>query len=234
MAKNKKRIKKNRSKSNRQSNKKRISSQLNRVLKWLAAIGLLPVIITFLHEFITGDTQIAFQKPVGRGYEFKISNNNPTDQQIESFRIVPDFDQKFIFKITENVYGEFGPNGVSLPGGSTSYVPAYEYRGLDGKTLAAKSAMTFRVPPLASRSYMQPDAMVLFVQYKTRSKNILLNAFEHVLAFFNIRNGDHKIKYLVVENYWTPMGSNDKTTAIQVACRNDDQFAKSSICKEQQ
>ncbi len=233
MAKSKKRIKKNRRKNKQQNNPKSIKAQFNKFLIWLAAIGLLPIILGFLHEFITGDVELSYKKPLGRGYEFKISNRTPTDQKIESFRIIPDFDQEFIFKITKNVYGEFGPNGVSIPGGNTSYVPAYEYKGLDGQVLSAKTDMTFRIPPLSSRSYMQPEALVLFAQYKTSSNNTVLNAFERLLNFFNIRNGDHKIKYLVVENYWTPMANSDKTTAIQVACRDDDQFAKSSICKEQ-
>lgn len=229
MAKNKKKRKKD--KINKR-NKPTIKLKINTFIVWLATIGVLPIILSFIHGLVTGDVEIEYQKSIGRGYEFKLTNNSPTDQIIEEFRIVPDLSQKFVYTITENVYAKINEKGVSLPGGNTSYIPAYEYNGLDGQKLSAKSAIAFRIPPLSSRPYMLPDAMVVFIQYKTKSKNIILNKFENLLDYLNIQKREHKKKFLVIENYWTPMGNNDKTTAIQAACRDNDLFSKSSICNE--
>lgn len=200
-------------------------------LLWLSATGLFVMIANFIFSFLIGDVEVSYQKPAGRGYEFKLINKNSTDQIIESFRIAPDFKQEFVFKITNDVYGTLTENGVSIPGGNTTYMPAYEYKGMDGYILPAKSDITFRIPPLVARDYMQPEYIVVFVQYKTRSRNKFMNMIETALSTLNFRNREKKVKYLVVKNHWTPMSSDSPTTALKAACRDDDIFAKTSICE---
>jgi hypothetical protein len=210
---------------------KPLRKRINGVVLWLAATGFLTVIGSFTFDFLTGDVQVQYIKPSGRGYEFKLVNNSSTDQVVEQFRISPDFGQGLLFKINQSVYGEFTENGVTIPGGNSTYMPAFEYKEMNGYVLQAKSEVNFRVPPLVSRDYMVPESIVVFADYSTKSNNRYMAKLESILAFLHLRDAKKSKKYLVVDNYWTPLGSGSEVNAIKNACRDDDLFAKSTICR---
>jgi hypothetical protein len=79
---------------------------------------------------------------------------------------------------------------------------------------------------------MTPESIVVFAEYKTKSSNEIMSTIEDFLSSIHLRTGVKKIKYLVVENYWTPIGNDSSIDAVKLACRDDDMFGKSSICDE--
>ncbi|RKO74889.1 hypothetical protein C5E04_21625 [Pectobacterium parmentieri] len=207
--------------------------KINKALLWLAAIGLLPVVSNYTFDFLTGDVQVKYIKSLERGYEFKLINNSSTDQAIEQFRISPAFNQGIIFKINKPTYGIFSENGVTLPGGNSTYMPAFEYKEMNGYVLGSKSEVSFRIPPLAARDYMIPEAIIVYADYKTSSKNKIMRNIEQILGYLNIIDTNKRQKYIVADNYWTPIAQDNEVNAIKNACRDDDIFSKSEICKEQ-
>lgn len=210
---------------------KPLRKRVNGIILWLAATGILTVIGGFIFDFFTGDVQVEYVKSSGRGYEFKLVNDSSTAQVVEKFRISPDFSQELLFKINKSVYGEFTENGVTLPGGNSTYMPAFEYKEMNGYVLHAKSEVSFRVPPLVARDYMVPESIVVFADYSTKAENKYIAKIESILTVFNLRDAKKRKKYLVVENYWTPLDNGNEINAIKNACRDDDVFAKSAICK---
>lgn len=207
-------------------------SKLNAGVLWLSTTGLLAVIVNFAFGFFTGSLDLEYLGEAGRGYKFQLSNNSSTTQKIESFRVIPDFNQKFLFKITEDVVGTFTDEGVSIPGGPESSIPAYEYRGIDGTDIAPGESIEFRVPPLTSRYYMKPESMAVDIEIKAISNNKVMHELENILADIGIRDNKKILKYLVSENYWSPLGNTEFRDAVSAACRDDDSLAKSSICKD--
>lgn len=209
-----------------------VLNKISSVILWLSATGVLAFSGSYIVDYFTGDVRLVFVKPVSHGYEFKLENKSSTDQLVESFNVVPDLKQEAVFKIAGDVYGEFTNDGVYIPGGNKTHVPAYEYKGMNGYVIPAKSAVSFRVPPLVARSYIVPDSMVVFAKYKTRSSSKIISYFEDILSGFWVHAGDKKIRYLVAENYWTPIGDESEANALESACRDDDQFAQSTVCKK--
>lgn len=202
-----------------------------RVGQLVLATGMFTLLVNFAYDFLTGDVQVKYLKPSGRGYEFQLSNNNSVDQVIEQFRITPDPDQQFIFKINKDIYADVHKGGVSIPGGNTTYMPAYEYKEMDGYELGAKSAVNFRIPPLVARDYMVPEYIVVFAEYQTSPKNVYMKKIASLLNKLHLREAKQRQKYLIVDNYWTPIGTGNVVNAIQTACRDDDVFAKSESCR---
>jgi hypothetical protein len=205
-------------------------SRANAVFLWFAATGLLALATQFTFKYFTGEVEVFYQEPAGRGYEFRLTNNSSTAQVIESLKVVPDFEQEFVFKITENVYGSFTENGISIPGGNTSYMPAYEFEGMNGYIIPANSSTEFRIPPLVARDYMQPESVVVFIEYQTRSVNSVIGWLEERMKGLGIISNEKRKRFLVAENYWTPIGGDASLDAIKSACRDDDNFGKSSVC----
>lgn len=209
---------------------KNLLPKLNQAILWLAATGLLTFCADFVFSYFTGDIEVRYIKPVGRGYEFEIKNRSSTDQKIEYLRAIPD-QQDVVFKITQSVHVDLSSErGVSIPGGNISYMPAYEFKELDDFVISANSTTKFKLPPLSSRSYVTPESVVMFLEYKTSSSNERVSKIEKFLDFVGLRNGHKKLKYLVSENYWTRISNESVVDATKVACRNDDMFSKSSIC----
>ncbi len=208
----------------------RTMAKLNKILMWCAATGLLAFLSNLVFNYFTGNIEVKYIKPVGRGYEFQLTNKSSTDQKIEYLRATPD-QQEVVFKITENVEGFFHEDGsVSIPGGNETYMPAYEYKGMDGFVVPANSTTNFKLPPLSSRNYVTPESVVMFLEYKTSSSNSFLKKMENIIEFIGLGGGNKKLKYLVSENYWTPISNDSVIDATKVACRDDDMFSKSSVC----
>lgn len=218
--------------SQKNKNSPRLSTKVNQVILWLAATGILAFLSNLVFAYFTGDIEIKYIKPVGRGYEFQLENKSSTDQKIEYLRATPD-QQEVIFKITESVYGNFHADGsVSIPGGNETYMPAYEYKDMDGFVVSANSSTKFKLPPLSSRSYVTPESVVMFLDYKTSSSNKFINRIEKIVEFLRLGGGNKRLKYLVSENYWTPLSNDSVIDATKVACRDDDIFSKSSVCEK--
>jgi len=198
------------------------------ILGLVVAIGGISLVANFAYQFFTGEVVVTFVKPEGRGYVFNIENKSPVDQVIKSFRVVPDTSQKFVYKVTKNILAKKTEEGISIPGGNESYVPAFEFKGLNGVTVKAKSKMNFKIPSLSSREYLAPESAMMFVDYETASENKIVGYLEHLLADIQPRSGKKRVRYLVSENYWSVV--NNDINAVKVACRDNDLFAKSSAC----
>ena len=112
----------------------------------------------------------------------------------------------------------------------TSYVPAAEFRELDGQKIDANSTLKFRVPPLSSSFWMEPEATIVDIRYELEATNPVLSALELVLQAVNLRSTERSIRHLVVNNYWTISQSNGLDEALRVACRDDDSLSKSDVC----
>ncbi len=210
-----------------------IFSSLKKTILWLVVtMGVVTVAVNFSYKFLTGDVEVKFIQPQGRGYEFNIANNSSTDQVIVSFRVLPDFSQELLFKTTKDFYMKQNGKGVLLPGGNISYVPAFEFKALNGSLVKANSDKKFRLPPLSSNSGLIPDAMVVYLEYETKSQNSTMAKLEELLSSINPRVGKKKVKYLVIDNYWTSIKSDNPIRAVKIACRDDDMFARSSVCKK--
>ena len=80
----------------------------------------------------------------------------------------------------------------------TSYVPAAEFRELDGQKIDANSTLKFRVPPLSSSFWMEPEATIVDIRYELEATNPVLSALELVLQAVNLRSTERSIRYLVV------------------------------------
>jgi hypothetical protein len=210
-------------------------SKLLRVLGWLASTtGAVTVIATLSYKFVVGTVDFEFIKESGRGYELKLINNSPVERTINSFRIVPDFKQQVVFKITKGVYAEETKDGVILPGGNITSIPAYEFKEIDGYDLSADDSLIFKAPPLSSRDYLSPEAMLIYVKYKTTPKNKLFSSIESVLTKFGFHDSENLKPYIVSSNYWNPVSQTKDVDVMKIACRDDDQFNNSGSCRDYQ
>lgn len=172
-----------------------------------------------------------YVRPIGNAYEFELRNDSPADRTVRFFHIDPPRTQSVIYKVTEDVYANVNSQGqVTLPGGNVSYVPAAEFRELDGQKVSAHSSLKFRVPPLSSRSWMEPEAAIVDVRYEVVPSNPVLSTAEDLLGVIGIRPHIHRVRYLVIDNYWTRTSSASIDEAIRVFCRDNEAMEKSVIC----
>ncbi len=197
----------------------------------LVASGLLAALAGAAFQQLAGDVRLEFLQPIGRAYEFQLHNDTPSDKRILSFRIQAPLPQNVVYKVTEDLYATIDEQGrVSLPGGNVSYVPAAEFRELDGQVVEANSSVKFRVPPLSSRSWMTPEAAIVDVYYETASTNALLSAVDKLLAAFDFRAPAKTVRYIVIENHWAVTHSSSLNEAIRVYCRDNDAMARAAVC----
>lgn len=210
------------------------SSSLGWVKKpaaFLASSGLLVALLATGYQYCTNDVSLEFLQAVGNAYEFQLKNDTPSDRTVTSFRLVPPLPQKIIFKTTEDVYARVDPNGnVTLPGGNLDYVPAAEFKELDGLRIPANSTLKFRVPPLTTRSWAQPVATIVDVNVETRSANGLLSSVENLLDRTGLRSRQRTVRFLVIGNYWTPSRSTSVDEALRVYCRDNQGGTRSDFC----
>lgn len=197
----------------------------------LVASGVLAALSGAAYQQLAGDIQLEFLRPMGRAYEFQLRNDTPSDRRVISFRIQAPLPQNVVYKVTEDLYATVDEHGdVSLPGGNVSYVPAAEFRELDGQVIEANSSVKFRVPPLSSRSWMTPEAAIVGVHYETASTNALLSAVDKVLVAFDFRDPVKTVRYIVIENYWAVTHSSSINEAIRVYCRDNDAMVRAAVC----
>jgi len=207
------------------------NSWLTKLLAFFVGSGILAVLLGVAYQYFAGNISLEFVQAIGRAYEFQLKNDTPSDRTVKSFRIDPPRVQQVVYKVTEDVYADIDYQGsVSLPGGNVSYVPAAEFKELDGQRLPANSSLKFRVPPLSSRTWMAPEAAIVDVHYELESSNPVLSAIEGLLNVAGIRSSVRGIRYLVIDNYWTISQSASIDEAIRVFCRDNETMAKSSTC----
>ena len=201
------------------------------LLTFLIGSGILVALLGAGYQYYAGNVSLEFVQPVGRAYEFQFKNDTPSDRTVKTFRIEPPPTQIVVYKTTERVYAPIDDRGqATLPGGNNSYVPAAEFKELDGQRLAANSTLKFRVPPLSSRPWMVPEATIVDVRFDLESANPALAVFEALLHSTGLYSRVRTVRYLVIENYWTVSHSASIGEAIRVSCRDNDSMAKSSTC----
>jgi hypothetical protein len=199
----------------------------------LVGSGVLALLLAGTYQYIEGSVSLEFVQALGRGYEFQIKNATPADKTITRFRVEAPPRQHLIYRITQDTYAHQDPDGkVELPGGNLSYIPAVEYKELDGRRILANSDIKFRVPPLSDRPWMEPDAAIFSIRYDMESSNPMLSLLEHVLTKMGLRSNEMTIKYLVVDNYWIPTNSDSAGEAIRVFCRDNEDLASAGICRD--
>ena len=204
---------------------------LRQLFVFIAGSGILVAILGAAYQHYAGSLSLEFVQAIGRAYEFQLKNDTPSDQTVKMFRIDPPRTQKVIYNVTEDVYATVDSQGrVTLPGGNVSYVPAAEFKELDGRKLLANTSTKFRVPPLSSRPWMAPNATIVDVRFELESSNSALAALESLLDVTGLRTRTRTIRYLVIDNYWAVSQSTSIDEAIRVFCRDNDSMAKSSAC----
>lgn len=204
---------------------------LSTSFQWLGGTGILLSLLTVAYQYLLGNISLEYLQPLSHGYEFQIKNDTPSDRVVKNFRVDPPSSQQVVYKITQNVYAKENDNGqVTLPGGNVSYVPAAEFNELDGQLLLANSTTKFRIPPLSSRPWMEPEATIVDIKYELEPKNIVLHGFEDLLNVVGLRSAGRSVRYLVIGNYWTISHSKSLDEALRVACRDDDSLYKLGVC----
>jgi len=203
----------------------------SKISAFFVSSGIFLALLASAYQYFAGNISLEFVQAIGRAYEFQLKNDTPSDRIVKFFRVDPPHVQKVVYRITEDIYANVDDQGrVTLPGGNVSYVPAAEFKELDGQKLSANSVLKFRIPPLSSRSWMAPEATIVDVRYELESSNFFLSSIETLLDAAGIRPHARTVRYLVVENYWTISHSTSIDEALHIFCRDNEAMAKSSAC----
>lgn len=221
---------KGKSHNNTQKENNGLWSWLNDKLLWLSAIGLLGFGTSWIYTYLMNDIDLRYSKRVGSGYEFSIENKSSTDREIEKLRVELDLTQGIVGKFNRDVYVNMKNGGVELPGGNNSYVPATEFEELDGIVLSADSSINFRIPPLIAQNFISPDFLIADIVYQTRPTNSVLAVFEKLMTLAGLRNGEYKLRYLVANNYWTPVSTKKHINVLKQACRENQNLSSQPFC----
>lgn len=159
-----------------------------------------------------------------------MTNTGPTDRVIDKFRVKPPLGQQVMYKVTQDIVATLKNGKVSIPGGAYSFVPAAEYKDLDGQIVSANSQLKFRLPPLSDRSWLEPEAALIEIEYVSHPNSFVLRGFEKALEFFSVMDSTTTVDFLVLKNYWTPVKTGVLKEAISQACREDASISKTDIC----
>ena len=201
-----------------------------KVLVFLIASGIFFVFLKLAYQYFAEIFLWNSCRQSEKAYEFQLKNDTPADFTVKSFRIEPPRKQDVIYTITEDVYANIDDQGrVSLP---EIYVPAAEFKDLDGQRLQANSSLKFRVPPLSSRTWATPEAAIVEMHYELEPSNHMLSTIEKLLNTVGFHSRVQSIRYLVIDNYWTISPSTSINEAIHIFCRDNESMAKSSTCKD--
>lgn len=206
-------------------------SAAKRLWLWLGASGFLVAVAGAAFDYVNGELQLSYSQSLGSAYELVMTNVGPSDRVIEKFRVKPPIGQQVIYKITEDIPAKFENGAVILPGGRDTFVPAVEFKELDGQTIPAKSPLKFRLPPLSDRSWLQPEAALIEIEYSSTPKNPTLRMIEGILQSLSIKQSSTTIGFLVLNNYWTPVKAGVLKNAISQACRENSSVAKFEVCR---
>lgn len=201
------------------------------LLKLGMAFGVFGVLITTAYNFIVGDVSIRFDKPYGRYYAFTMENDSPSDQIIENFKVIYPEGQPLVGRTTRAIYADkvLG-KGVTLPGGNIGWIPTVEFSELDGREINAGKTLKFRLPPSSSIDYIELEAAIFDLVYRTHPTNGLLAHMDSALKWIGLRSNEIKTRYVMVDNYWSPTSSNSMNEALRIACRNDRSLSRGYNC----
>ncbi len=206
-------------------------SRIKGLILWLGAAGFLVLLATEAYKYFEADVRLEFSKALSSGYEFILHNDSPADQVVEKFRVLlPTKEQDMIYKITKDIHASIDKNGVEFPGGPF-HMPAYEFKELDGQVVKGNSKIQFRLPPLADRSWLEPQAILLNIEYSTISQNHILQQIDKLIRNIGIKEKKVTIEYLVLNNYWTPVKAGNLRDAITQFCREEGMLSNFGICK---
>ncbi|MDY0917608.1 hypothetical protein [Pseudomonas viridiflava] len=201
---------------------RKIKKHAIKVFQFAMALGFVSVAITTAYNFIVEDVSLKFVKPFGRYSIFELENDSPSDQTIESFTVTFPEGQPLVARTTRDVYGNQSDTGeITLPGGNAGWIPTVEFSELNGQIISANKKKTFRLPPASSIDYLKLEAGVFDIKYYTHPNNKILRSIDDGLKWIGLKNTDTKIRYLMVNNYWSPTTSTSLNEALKLACRDD-------------
>ncbi|MDE1714922.1 hypothetical protein PWG14_20755 (plasmid) [Chromobacterium amazonense] len=206
-------------------------SAAKRLWLWFGASGFLLAATATSFEYINGELQLSYSQPLGSAYELIISNTGPSDRIIQKFRVNPPLGQQVIYKVTQDIYANIENGKITLPDGPATYIPAAEFKELDGQIISAKSQIKFRLPPLSDRPWLEPEAALIKIEYSSMPKSEILRTIENIFYIFSIKQKSNTADFLVLQNYWTPVKSGVLKDAINQACREDSSVAKLEVCR---
>ncbi|MEO8400309.1 MAG: hypothetical protein ABI597_00755 [Gammaproteobacteria bacterium] len=201
------------------------TSRFKKIIEWLTGAGFTFLFISLIFQYCTGNVDVVFEKSINNQYEFYLENTTPFDRVIEKFRVHTPPTQKVIFEITKDMYVKKVGNNIIFPEGNDVYVPATEYSELDKKVLPGNSKQKIIVPPLASKRWLKPEAFVASINIVSRPRNYFINIIENILSIFGNKKHLFNQNYVIIDNYWKAVESNDPDEAIKLVCKyyNDKQ-----------
>jgi len=203
--------------------------RLRQFWAWLAGSGFVFGMANAGYDYIMGDLSLAYSKPIGQGYELIMANDGPFERVIDTFRVTFPPGQQVIYTVTQDTPMPFENGKVTMPGGPT-WVPAAEFKELDGQAIGAHSQLKFRVPPLSNKSWLLPQASLVSVHFSSLPANPLLNSVEKILRRLHLVDQEQVFDFLIVDNYWSPVKSGTLKDAITQACREDSNISSGETC----
>lgn len=206
---------------------------LSRILQTVCvSLGVGSALIMGAYALVTSTIRVSFEGRIERGYEISIHNPGPIDRRIDHFRILPVPGHRFIFKTLAPVWAKVNGGKIDFPGGNEFYVPAAEMRELDGEVVPSSSSVKLRIPPLSSRSWAEPDAMLIDVNVDAPAKRAVLAVIESTLGLIGQNRNQIRDRFVVLGNYWIRSRSTSLDEAIRIACRDDDTLSEQDFCRE--
>ena len=200
------------------------------LVKWGGA-GILSAFLLAMYQHLFGNVSLEFIRPLSKGYEFQLKNDTSSDRVVKLFRVNQPGKQEVIYKAIQDIYATKNQQGeITLPGGNSIYIPAFEFKELDGRRIPANTSSKFRMPPLSSQPWFEPEAVIVDFHYQIESSNTVLSAIDRLLTVTGLRPTEYTARYLVIGNYWVPSQSTSIKEAIRIACRDDDSPAMHNTC----
>ena len=193
--------------------------------------ALTAAVVTMVH-FLHGQVIVSFSKSLSSGYEFTAENDSSISQTIESLSVMPRPGTQAVFVTTSDTYLRETRHGPELPYGNVSMAPAGDFRDMDGQILRPGQRLAFRVPPLVDWNKLKPKASLVDVRYRTEPTNILLGWTAKLAEGLSLMKLRFTNTYLVIDDYWTPTGTNDTNAALKRACSEDVSLRQSAACSE--
>jgi hypothetical protein len=187
----------------------------------LVGSGIFAVLVVGACQSLVENVTLKYIGSAGRGYAFQLTNNSPIERKVTQLRVLPPTPQNVVFATTRSVYGQLDENGALLiPGGICSYVPAAEYREADGLVIPGNSSVTFRIPPLSDKDWVETSAAITDIRFGTRPSNLILAMTEDLLLACGAGRRDiqQTLRYLVIDSFWTPTKSDSLNEAIDAYC----------------
>lgn len=209
-------------------------NNINNAIKWLGGtVGLFTICISFIYYYFNNSLTLEYIKPLEKGYKFQFINNTLFNQKINSFRVILDQEneQDFIFVVDRNIKGTITKDGVIIPGGNVTYIPATEYKGVDNISIKSRDKKIFRIPPISSRYYLKPYYAILRIKYSYSSTNKIINLIDSIFKKIGFLNKEKLIRYLIMKDEWIEIPLNRKETVTEIMCREEDMLFK-DLCKK--